>query len=92
MIQALLFSYNKIQQLIPVIIEGMVLDKKSGRPISNAWVHVVSGEEAITDTNGEFLIKSWQPVPLNLFVEHGEYETTIVTVSSLAKKLVIQLC
>jgi hypothetical protein len=87
----MLFSYNNIQQLIPVILEGIVLDKKTGRPLPGAHVYVVPGEEAFTGADGEFMLKSWQPVPLTIIVEHTDYAAITVKITALSQKQVVYM-
>jgi hypothetical protein len=81
------------QQSNPVIIKGKVLAESTGKPITDAHVFVLDGEEeALTNQRGEFIIKSWQKPPYKITVEKpGHYHKASIVVSDVSGKTVIRL-
>ena len=75
-----------------LIISGQVVTEK-GDPVRNAHVYIIDGEEeALTNANGEFSIRSWQKAPLKITVEKPDlYHKTSITVTDPARKQVIRL-
>ena len=87
-----LYSFTQIKNTVPNVIEGTVLSDNTGKPVSNAHVYVVSGEEeAMTNNRGEFRIESWQKLPLILTVDHSEYEKMRLSISNPAGKHVVRI-
>jgi len=71
-IPAMFFSYNDALTFIPVTIKGVVLDTTTNKPVANAYVYIVKGEEeSLTDKNGAFSIETWQHLPLLLTVQQA---------------------
>jgi hypothetical protein len=93
MLLAIFIGSGPVQKAGPVLIEGKVLAEKTGLPVYHAHVYILDGEEeALTDNNGDFSIKSWQRTPFKLTVERQDaYQKTSVVVSDPLKKQVIRL-
>ncbi len=89
----ILTFFASFQQRVssPVILEGVVLEDATLKPVANAYVYAVKGEEeALTDKHGFFTIKTWQSLPVTLTVQH-QSRIKKVAVSAPAKKLQIVL-
>lgn len=76
-----------------VVIEGRVVEETTGRPVSNAHVYVVEGEEeALTNSNGEFTLESWQKLPLTLTVDtYRRYRKLSIQVADPSRKQLVRL-
>ncbi|MGC4100018.1 carboxypeptidase-like regulatory domain-containing protein [Ferruginibacter sp.] len=87
----MIVSYSNIQQLLPMIIEGKVVNR-TGIPLGGAQVYFVPRiEETITSGKGEFSITTWMSLPVTLIVCHKNYESYKVTIASQPQSLVIKL-
>jgi len=74
------------------VLTGTILSEQTGKPVANAHVYVILGEEeAVTNSRGEYRIESWQKLPVRLTVIQPDYEKIIVPVSSSTQKQVIRL-
>lgn len=75
-----------------LIIAGQVVTEK-GDPVRNAHVYIIDGEEeALTNGNGEFSIRSWQKAPIKLTVEKPDlYRKASIIVTDPGRKQVIRL-
>jgi hypothetical protein len=84
-----LFSFT---YALPNIIEGTVVSEKTGKPVSNAHVYIVHGEEeTLTNSKGEFRIESWKKLPVILTVDHKEYEKIRISISTAPGKHVVRV-
>ena len=85
--------YSPAVQQDVVLIEGKVVAQANGKPVNNAHVFVVDGEEeAMTNAKGEFSIRSWQKAPFRLTVEkHDQYQKEIIVVANPSQKQTIRL-
>ncbi len=90
--------YTILMLLFPVFlngqitIEGVIIDEDLGEPLINASVLVKgSTDGTIADFDGNFVIKTDQSLPLTLIVSFIGYETKEVEVTSVDKKLNINL-
>ena len=91
---ALLFAVAGIaQSQREITIEGKVVVEETGKPVAQAHVFILDGEEeALTNSQGEFKIRSWQKTPFKVTVrKYGNYKDESVTVSNPSQKLVIRL-
>lgn len=65
--------------MTPNIIQGKIVVQETNKPLTNAHVQILyEQEEATTDIDGTFFLKSWQAFPLTLVVEHGNFKTEFV--------------
>jgi hypothetical protein len=84
----LLISLN-YKQPLPIqkeIVEGKVISEISHKPVSNAHVYIVDGEEeALTNSKGEFRIETIQKFPLIITVDQQRHERKKLTISSPGK-------
>jgi hypothetical protein len=88
----MIFSYKEALQLIPVKVEGQLLEQFSGQPVDRAYVYVVQGEEeTFTDSQGKFKLNTWQKLPVVLTIDHKEYEPQKITIRTVSDKIVIRL-
>lgn len=86
-------SFTSVEKRNSVIIKGKVIEDVTGQPVAKAHVFVIEGEEeALTNSDGEFQIKSWQRTPLKLTVSsYKRYMKTTVLVQNAGEKQVIRL-
>jgi hypothetical protein len=72
-------------------LQGIVVGKDN-RPVSNAYLFVVKGEEeTITGSNGQFALTTWQKFPVSLSVEHPDYKKVKLLIKDAGQKQVIKL-
>ena len=89
---AMLLTYHDSIRLSQIVVEGVVLSEGSLKPIPDAYVYTVSGEEEVlTDKQGRFKLTTWQALPLSLTVEHNNFETLKVRVTNLPANQSIKL-
>lgn len=75
----------------PIVIQGKVVVQANKKPVSEAYLYITIGEEeAITDKDGSFTIKTWQSLPATITVEHKRYVKKKVNVTD-NNKLLIEL-
>ena len=81
------------QKPAATIIEGKVVSEATGQPVTQAHVFILDGEEeALTNSKGEFRIKTWQPAPFKLTVEKIDgYRRISIVIKDPAAKQVIRL-
>jgi hypothetical protein len=93
MLLSIFIGAMSLQQKTPIVIEGKVLAETTGKPVYHAHVYVLDGEEeALTDNNGNFQIKTWQQAPLKLTAERQDtYQKISIIVNDLSKKQIIRL-
>lgn len=71
----ILFSYKPITPVYAEVVEGTIISGKHNKPVGNAHVYIVDGEEeALTNAKGEFKIETIQKFPLVLTVEQPDHE------------------
>jgi hypothetical protein len=88
----MLLTYHESIRLSRIVVEGTVLTEGSLQPVVNAFVYTVPGEEeTLTDKNGKFKLTTWQPMPLAITVEHGDFTTTSIKITSLPANQCIRL-
>ena len=88
----MLLTYHDYIRLSQIVVQGTVLTEGTLKPVANAFVYTVSGEEeAVTDKNGNFKFTTWQSLPIDLTVEHRDFETSRVKVNSLPANQSIKL-
>jgi hypothetical protein len=77
----------------PLVIEGKVVADNTGKPVQNVHVYILDGEEeALTNSQGEFRIQSWQKLPFKLTVKsYNNYHATSITITDPSRKQVIRL-
>lgn len=81
-----------INPVQPVTIEGIVLNAETGKPLSDAHVFIIKGEEeAVTNSSGTFRIVSWQRFPITLTVQHPSREEKKIKLTAPPKQLQILL-
>ncbi len=89
----MILSYPEINEvMLPLIIQGVVINKKDNKPVSFTQVYIEkSKEESLTTTEGEFKILSWQKFPVTLIVKHIHFETVRLVVTSDSQQILIIL-
>ena len=77
----------------PVTIEGKVVAESTNKPIQNAHVFILDGEEeALTNSEGEFRIQSWQKTPFKLTVKsYNQYRDASIVITDPSRRQVIRL-
>lgn len=88
----MLLSYHDYLRHSQIVVQGTVLSEGSLKPVPDAFVYTVSGEEeALTDKNGNFKFTTWQSMPIAITVEHRDFETEKIKVTSLPATQAIRL-
>ena len=88
----MLMTYQESIRLSRIVVEGTVLTEGSLLPVANAFVYTVPGEEeTLTDKNGKFKLTTWQPMPLAVTVEHRDFNTASIRITSLPANQSIRL-
>lgn len=89
---AMLLTYNDSIRLSQIVVEGTVLSEGSLKPVQDAFVYTVSGEEEVlTDKNGKFRLTTWQSLPVVVTVEHRDFETVKSKITSVPANQSIRL-
>jgi hypothetical protein len=88
----LLINFYQPSSPASVTIEGVVVGKDSNRPVPQAYLFVIKGEEeTITAGNGKFAITTWQKFPLSLSVEHPDFKKIKLVIKEPGAKQLIRL-
>jgi hypothetical protein len=88
----MLLSYHDYLRHSQIVVQGTVLTEGSLKPVPDAFVYTVSGEdEALTDKNGNFRFTTWQSMPIAITVEHRDFETAEIRVTRLPATQAIKL-
>lgn len=84
----IIFNFSPLKLEVPTVIEGVVVaDAKPATPVSRVHVFVIDGEEeTLTNEKGEFKITTWQSAPITLTIEHSQYETQRIKISTTTKR------
>ncbi|MCU7552682.1 carboxypeptidase-like regulatory domain-containing protein [Chitinophagaceae bacterium LB-8] len=73
-------------------LNGIVVDKVSGKPLPDIYLYTVKGEEeAITNQRGEFKLITWKKLPVVLHVRNVGKEYIQVKVTDPSEKIVVKL-
>lgn len=76
----------------PVEIKGIVISAETGKPIPGIYLFVTEGEEeALTDSKGEFRIKTWKPLPLVLTSQNINYHPVRLKVTQASSVISVKL-
>lgn len=85
-------SYTEMKNMIPNIIQGKILEQETNTPLANAHIQIMYGEEeVVTNSNGEFVLRSWQAFPLTLVIEHRQYDTNCINIQKPLSSYIISL-
>jgi len=89
----MIISYPEINDLVlPLIIQGIVVNKKDNSPVGFTHVYFEKGEEeSLTTTEGEFKIISCQKFPVTLIVKNIHFKTVRLVVTSASQRILIFL-
>jgi len=91
-ILTMILTYSEISSYVPATLKGRVTDASSKQTIPEAHVFIIEGEEeAFTNSDGEFSIKTWQKLPVNVTVRHKRYTNSIFYNNNASKPLEITL-
>jgi hypothetical protein len=64
----------------------------SNEGVTDAYVYVVAGEEeTLSLKDGKFSLKTWQPLPLVLVIEHNDFEKQRIVIRASDKPVTIKL-
>jgi thiamine phosphate synthase YjbQ (UPF0047 family) len=73
------------------MVAGKVIGENN-QAVINAYVYVIAGEEeTLTVKDGQFQLKTWQPLPLTLVVEHGEFEKERILIKRHGRQIIVRL-
>lgn len=85
-------SYTQMKDMVPNIIQGKILVQETNQPLPNAHIKIMYGhEEVTTDSDGEFVLRSWQTFPLTLVIEHIQYDTNCINIQKPLSSYIILL-
>jgi hypothetical protein len=91
-ILALMVPGQQKKVATPVEIHGVVTNAETGKPIQGMYLFVTEGEEeALTNSKGEFRIKTWKALPLLLTSQNQEYHTVKLKVSQAEAVVSVKL-
>lgn len=91
---SLLFSFHAIPTSLDVqaVVEGQVVAESSGKAVSGVHVYIIEGEEeALTDANGNFRIRTWQKFPLQLTAKYRDRPAVKINVADASSRKIIRL-
>jgi hypothetical protein len=73
------------------ILSGEIVSANNER-ISDAYVYVISGEEeTLSLKDGRFSLKTWQPLPIVLNIEHKDFQKQRVVIRAAGANIKIKL-
>lgn len=76
----------------PVEVKGVVVSAETGKPLPGIYLFVTEGEEeALTNAKGEFVIKTWKPLPLVLTSQNIDYHNVKVRVTQTSGVISVKL-
>ena len=76
----------------PTIIKGKVVTAGSQKPVANVLVYVIEGEEeSLTNSKGEFTIKTRKPLPVSVTAQELSGKRSKVKVTASNEKITIEL-
>ncbi len=88
----MIFCSAEIVNFLPATLKGKVVDSRSGKPVEAVHVYITKGEEEVFSSGkGEFLLKTWQQLPVTITVEHRRYKQQTVRIASENDRLTISL-
>ncbi|WP_153796184.1 hypothetical protein [Foetidibacter luteolus] len=89
----LLFGFSKpVTPARAYTIKGAIISRNDNRPVNKAYIIAIAGEEeSLSDVNGQFKLRTCQPLPVKISIQHNLYETSEVTVADTTKPLLVQL-
>lgn len=88
----MIFSSAEIVNFLPATLKGRVVDSRSGKPVRAVHVYITKGEEEIfSNSKGEFVLKTWQQLPVTINVEHKDYKQQTIRVTGETDPLIISL-
>ena len=75
----------------PRTVSGKLMGE-SNTGVSGAYVYIIAGEEeTLSVKDGKFSLKTWQPLPFVLVIEHSEFETHKMVIWAEGKPVTIKL-
>lgn len=88
-----ILGFSQTRKEAPFIVEGKVIAESTGKPVQNAHVYILDGEEeALTNSDGEFRIQSWQKTPFKLTVKsYNTYRDASIVITDPSRRQVIRL-
>lgn len=85
-----LTSFNNAHEQQKIISGKIIGEQNEG--ISRAYVYVVAGEEeTLSLANGNFLLRTWQKLPLTLVIEHSDFGKQKFVISEIRGSITIKL-
>src|SRR4051812_37120351 len=89
LIMAVTMSFKTASKQI--ILTGEIVSGTNER-ISDAYVYVISGEEeTLSLKDGRFSLKTWQPLPIVLNIEHKDFHKQQVLIRAAGNNIKIKL-
>jgi len=93
---ALLISLNNSgsSNINPALttVSSVVFSEKNGKPLDGVFVYTISGEEeVVTKSKGEFSIQTSKKTPFILTAEHWDFETSNITITNPAQRILFKL-
>ncbi len=88
----MILSFTDMIHVVPAELKGVVVSGADKKPVAKAYIVAVSGEEeALTDADGNFTLRTWQSFPVTLVVQRDGYQTRKVLVADTLQRQLIQL-
>ncbi|MBN9299398.1 MAG: carboxypeptidase-like regulatory domain-containing protein [Filimonas sp.] len=82
----MILSVTDISSVIPYKVKGIVVDE-GNKPIVRAYISVVQGEEeALTDKDGNFVLTTWQALPVTVTIQHADFTAQKIVIRDTAQK------
>lgn len=91
---SLLFSLHSLPGTLDrqLVIDGQVVAESSGKGVSGVHVYIIEGEEeALTDANGNFKIRTWQKFPLRLTARYRDRPAVNINITDASTRKIIRL-
>ncbi|WP_158559146.1 carboxypeptidase regulatory-like domain-containing protein [Deminuibacter soli] len=88
----MILSFTDMYHATPVLLRGRVVSGADHQPVSRAYITAVQGEEeTLTDTSGNFTLRTWQALPVTITIQHGDYKSGKLVISDTSQLQQVQL-
>ncbi len=88
----MLFAYKDMNDFVPFKITGVVKEDSTGRLLQGVHVfHIKGVDESFTNERGEFVVYTWQQIPIAITAEHPFYYDTTYIISDIQTGITITL-
>lgn len=92
LLSVMILSFTDMVHVVPSVLKGTVVSGLNKKPVVRAYVTAVSGEEeALTDAEGNFTLRTWQSLPVTITIQHSDYATSKLVIADTSHAQLIQL-